>query len=52
MGSEKKIFKVFIVNIYFSMCDLDMQWTGTIWNFIKEGHISIIPAKFGQKSSL
>ena len=50
-GSEKKIFKDFILNIYFSMCDLDMQWTRTIWNFNKKGHIRIIPAKFGQKSS-
>ena len=25
-----------------------MQWTGTIWTIIKEGHMRIIPAKFGQ----
>ena len=32
----------------FSLCDLDIQWTFTIWTIIKEGHIRIIPAKFGQ----
>ena len=32
----------------FSLCDLDMQWTGTIWTIIKEGHIRIIHAKFGK----
>ena len=32
----------------FSLCDLDMQWTGTIWTILKEGHIRIIPIKFGQ----
>ena len=25
-----------------------MQWTGTIWTIIIEGHIRIFPAKFGQ----
>ena len=25
-----------------------MQWTGTIWTILKEGHIRIIPTKFGQ----
>ena len=25
-----------------------MQWSWTIWTIIKEGHIRIIPAKFGQ----
>ena len=25
-----------------------MQWTGTTWTIIKEGHIRIIPAKFGK----
>ena len=28
-----------------------MQWTGTIWTFIKEGHIRIIPAKFGKNQA-
>ena len=27
------------------MCDLDIQWTGTIF---KEGYIRIIPTKFGK----
>ena len=38
----------FILKIYFSLYDLDMQRTGTICSFIKEGHIRIILAKFGQ----
>ena len=42
MVSDKKVFKVF------SLCDLDMQQTITIWTIIKHGHIRIIPAKFGQ----
>ena len=25
-----------------------MHWTETIWTFIKEGHVRIIPAKCGQ----
>ena len=28
--SDKKISKVFIFRIYFSLCDLDMQWIETI----------------------
>ena len=32
----------------FSLCDLDMQRTRTILTVIKEGHIRIIPAKFGK----
>ena len=36
------------LKIYFSLCDLDMQWTHTIWTIIKEGHIRIVLAKFGQ----
>ena len=31
-----------------SLCDLDMQWTKTIWTILKEGHIRIISSKFGQ----
>ena len=27
---DKKIFKVFISKIYFSLIDLDMKWTQTI----------------------
>ena len=32
----------------FSLCDLDMQQTIAISTIIKDGHIRIIPAKFGQ----
>ena len=32
----------------FSSCDLDMQWTRTIWTTLKEDQIRIIPVKFGQ----
>ena len=46
--SEEKIFKVFILKIYFSLCDLDMEWTKIIWTILKEGHIRIISSKFGQ----
>ena len=28
-----------------------MQWTGTIWTIIKEGHIRIIRAMFGKNSA-
>ena len=31
-----------------SLCNKDMQRTGTIRTIIKEGHIRIISAKFGQ----
>ena len=27
---SEKIFKVFILKIYFYLCNLDMQWTKTI----------------------
>ena len=37
--------KILILKIYFSPCDLDMQWTKLFEQ--KEGHIRIIPAKFG-----
>ena len=47
--SDKKIFqkKKSSRKSIFSLCDLDMQWTGTICTIIKEGHIRVIPAKFG-----
>ena len=32
------IFKVYISKIYFSLCDLDMQGTKTIWTIIKKDH--------------
>ena len=44
--SDEKIFKVFISKICISLCDLDMQWSKTIWAIIKEDHIIIIPAKY------
>ena len=41
------IFKSFqLIKSIFNLCDLDMQQA--IWTIIKEGHIRIIPAKFGQ----
>ena len=54
MVLDKKIIKVFISKIYFSLCALDTfrQGTGTIWTIIKEGHIRIIPAKFGKKPAI
>ena len=36
LADSKKIFKVFILKISFSLCDLDMQWTGTILDFLKK----------------
>ena len=32
----------------FSLCDLDMKRTITIWTVIKDDHIRLIPAKFGK----
>ena len=56
--SDKKIFSCFpYISLcktcgrgesIFRLCDLDMQWTGTIRTIYKECHIRIIPAKFGQ----
>ena len=45
--SEKKSLNF---SSFFSLCDLNMQWTLTIWTIIKEGHTRIIPAKFGKIS--
>ena len=42
------IFKFSSQKSIFSLCDLEMQWMGTIWTIIKEGHIRIISAKFGK----
>ena len=44
--SDKKIFLV--KKSIFSSCDLDMQWTGTIWTTLKKDQPRIIPVKFGQ----
>ena len=46
--SDKKIFNVFNSKIYFSLCDLDMQQTGTICTINKGGLTRIIPAKLGE----
>ena len=48
MVSDKKIFKFLVKKSIFSSCDLDMQWTGTIWTTLKEDQPRIIPVKFGQ----
>ena len=47
-GFRQDDFKIFILKIFFSLCDLDMQQTETVWTIIKEVYIRIIPAKFGQ----
>ena len=48
-GFRQEDFESFILKIYFSLCDLDMQQTGTIWTTIKTTIlIRIIPAKFGK----
>ena len=41
-------FNVLVKNSIFSSCDLDMQWTGTIWTTLKEDQPRIIPVNFGQ----
>ena len=43
--SDKKIFFLVKKSI-FSSCDLDMQWTGTIWTTLKENQPRINPVKF------
>ena len=49
MISDKKIFFKFLVKkSIISSCDLDMQWTETIWIILKEDQPRIIPVKFGQ----
>ena len=35
MISDKKIFKIFILKIYLSLFELDMQWAITIEQFLK-----------------
>ena len=44
----RRLFKFLIKKSIFSSCDLDMQWTGTIWTTLKEDQPRIIPVKFGQ----
>ena len=48
MVSDEKILKFSSRKSIFSLYDLDMQRTGTIWTIIKEGHTRIIPDKFGK----
>ena len=45
---QTRYFKFSSCKSIFSLCDLDMQRTGTIWIIMKDGHIRINPAKFGQ----
>ena len=51
-GFRQEGFLSFILKIYFSLCDLDIQWTGIIRTTFKEGYIRIIPAKFGQNPAI
>ena len=44
----RRFFKFLVKKSIFSSCDLDMQWTGTIWTTMKEDQPRIIPVKFGQ----
>ena len=44
----RRFFKFLVKKSIFSSCDLDMQWTGTIWTTLKEDQPRIIPAKFRQ----
>ena len=52
LSSGKNIFKVFIPRIYFSLFDLFIQKTGTIWTFIKADHMRNISARFDQTMQL
>ena len=47
---QEDFFKFLVKKFIFSSCDLDMQWTGTIWTILKEDQPRIIPVKFGQIS--
>ena len=44
--SDKKIFEVCILKIYFSSCDLVMQCTGTILTTLVKGHPRMIAVQF------
>ena len=44
----RRFFKFSVKKSIFSSCDLDVQWTGTIWTALKEDQLRIIPVKFGQ----
>ena len=48
MVSDEKIFEFLVKKSIFSSCDLDMQWTGTIWTTLKEDQPRVIPVKFDQ----
>ena len=45
---KEDFFKFSVKKSTFSFCDLDVQWTGTIWTTLKEDQPRIIPVKFGQ----
>ena len=45
---QEDFFKFLVKKSIFSSCDLDMQWTGTIWTTLKEEQPKIIFLKFGQ----
>ena len=44
----RRFFKFLVKKSISSSCDLDMQWTGTIWTILKEDQPRINPVKFGQ----
>ena len=48
MVSDSKVFKFSLGKSFFSSSDLIMSRAGNIWTAIEQGHIMIIPAKFGQ----
>ena len=44
----RRFFKFLVKKSILNSCDLDMQWTGTIWTTLKEDQSRIIPVKFAQ----
>ena len=46
-GFRERFLKFSSWKSIFSLCDLDMQWTAIIWTIFKQGHIRMIPTKFG-----
>ena len=48
IGPEDSDKKFLVKKSILSSCDLDMQWTGTIWTTLKEDQPRIITMKFGQ----
>ena len=45
--SERRFLEFSSRKSIFSLCDLDMQQTRTIRTIVIEGHMRIIPVKFG-----